>query len=214
MVKSAGIMVRIRSTARQAAIALALGALVTLAVAVRASATTVSFATAPVMGALSGVTLNGLPQTTATTWNLTSNPFAITSGGTNSGWNLTVRSTAGGGGSSVFKQYCPNGSCGSDSGPGYVTGGYTLPAGSLTLNTTGAGWTTGGTKPTYQCSSGCTVDTTTATKIVSAAGTVALGTWQSSGSATLSLSTPSTLRLLQTGEYYRVDLVWTASTGP
>jgi hypothetical protein len=214
VVKSAGIMVRIRSTARHAAIALALGTLVTLAVAARASATTLSFTTAPVMGALSGVALNGLPQTTPTTWNLTSNPFAITSSGTNSGWNLTVRSTAVGGGSSVFKQYCPSSSCGSDSGPGYVTGGFTLPAGSLTLDTTGAGWTTTGTQPAYQCSSGCTVDSTTATKIVSAQSTVALGTWQSSGSATLSLSTPSTLRLLQTGEYYRINLVWTAATGP
>jgi hypothetical protein len=43
---------------------------------------------------------------------------------------------------------------------------------------------------------------------------VALGTWTSSGSSTLTLNTPASLRKLQTNEVYRLDLVWTLSTGP
>jgi hypothetical protein len=68
------------------------------------------------MGSLSGVTLNGRARTTATTWNLTTNPFAITSSGfPNGGWNLTVQGYAAAG-SAVFKQYCPpvSAPCGSD----------------------------------------------------------------------------------------------------
>ena len=74
---------------------------------------------------LTGVTLNGKSQTTSTIW---SNAMKITSSGTNTGWNLTVNGNAGGGKSAVFKQYCPNATCGSDSGPGYIAGGFTLPA--------------------------------------------------------------------------------------
>jgi hypothetical protein len=192
-------------------------ALVTLGALLAASdaaATSVSFTTPPTLGNLSGVTLNGKSQTTTTTWNLTSTPFAITSSGSNSGWNLTVRGN-GIAGSAVFKQYCPNTTCGTDSGPGYVTGGYTLPADSLTINTASAGWTTGGTTPTYQCNvTACNVDSATAVKIVSASSSVSLGTWTASGSASLSLATPTTLHKLQTGEVYRVNLLWTVSTGP
>jgi hypothetical protein len=139
--------------------------------------------------------------------------FAVFETTASVGWNLTV---AGGGASAVFKQYCPNATCGTDSGPGYITGGYTLPADSLSLNTTGANWTTGGTKPAYQCNGGCFIDHSSATRVVSASTTVATGVWTTTGfSATsLSLSTPTTLRKLQTAEYYKVDVVWTLSAGP
>jgi hypothetical protein len=176
-------------------------------------ATTVAFTTAPALPALTGVTLNGQSQSTSTIW---SNAMKITSSGTNTGWNLTVNSRSGVGRSAVFKQYCPNTTCGTDSGPGYVTGGFTLPADSLTLNTSGAGWTTSGTKPAYQCgvSPFCKVDQTTATKVVSASTSVALGTWTGSGSTLLTLATPASLRKLQTSEVYRVDVLWTLSSGP
>ena len=198
---------------RSAAIA-ALAALGLLAGAGEAWATTVSFTTAPVLGNLSGVTLNGQAQTTTTTWDLTTTPFQITSGGTNGGWNVIVKGHAAGG-SAVFKQYCPpvSAPCGPDAS-GYVAGGYVLPADSFTIDTTNAGWTSGGTTPAYQCSAGCNVDSGTAVKVISASSGVALGTWQSSGSALLSLSTPTTLHKLQTNEVYRVDLIWTLSTGP
>ena len=175
-------------------------------------ATTVAFTTAPGLPTLNGVTLNGQSQTTVTTW---SNAMKITSSGTNNGWNLTVNGRSGAGRSAVFKQYCPNATCGTDSF-GYVTGGFTLPADSLTMNTSGAGWTTTGTKPTYQCSVSpfCKIDQTTATKVVSASTSVALGTWTGSGSTSLSLATPASLRKLQTGEVYRVNVTWTLSSGP
>jgi hypothetical protein len=176
-------------------------------------ATTVAFTTAPAFPTLTGVTLNGQSQSTPTIW---PNAMKITSSGTNTGWNVTVNSTAAGGRSSVFKQYCPNTTCGTDSGPGYVTGGFTLPADSLTINTSGAAWTTSGTKPAYQCSVSpfCKIDQTTATKVVSASTSVALGTWTGSGSTILTLATPASLRKLQTSEVYRVDVVWTLSSGP
>jgi hypothetical protein len=178
-------------------------------------ATTVAFATAPNMPALSGVTLNGQTQTTFSLWSMT-NAISITSSGTNTGWNLTVIGNSAAGKSAVFKEYCPNTTCGSHSGPGYVGGGFTLPADSLTLNTSGASWTSAAPRPTYQCSASpfCNVDHATATKVVSASSSVALGTWTSSGSSTLTLNTPASLRKLQTNEVYRVDLVWTLSSGP
>jgi hypothetical protein len=177
-----------------------------------ATATTVVFASAPVLPTLSSVTLNGRTQTTFSIW---SNAMQITSSGTNTGWNLTVNSTAGAGKSAVFKQYCPNTTCGTD-GSGYVSGGFTLPADSLTLNTGGAGWTTTGTKPAYQCSVSpfCKVDQTTATKVVSASTSVGLGTWTGSGSTVLTLATPASLRKLQANEVYRVDVTWTLASGP
>jgi hypothetical protein len=186
---------------------------VTLALTAGSSmATTVAFTTAPTLPTLSGVTLNGQTQTTTKPW---STAFAITSSGTNNGWNLTVNGNAAAGKSAVFKEYCPNATCGTHSGPGYVAGGFTLPADSLTWNTTGASWTTTGFRPTYQCNSTpCPIDNATATKVVSASRFLSLATWTSSGSSTLSLSTPASLRKLQTGEVYRVDVVWTVSSGP
>jgi hypothetical protein len=175
-------------------------------------ATTVAITTAPTLPTLSNVTLNGQAQTTTTPW---STAFAMTSSGTNNGWNLTVNGNSAAGKSAVFKEYCPNATCGTHSGPGYVAGGFTLPGGSLTWNTTGASWTSTGIRPAYQCNSTpCPIDNATASKVVSASRFVSLATWTSSGSSTLSLSTPASLRKLQTGEVYRVDAVWTLSSGP
>ncbi|MGH3600792.1 MAG: hypothetical protein ACRDQH_11030 [Pseudonocardiaceae bacterium] len=173
---------------------------------------TVSFATAPALPTLPAITLNGHAQTTTTAMT----NFAISSSNPNSGWNVTVAGLSGGANSPVFKQYCPNATCGTDIGPGYIAAGYTLPADSLTLNTTGATWTTGGTKPTFRCNAGCHVDNATATKIVSASTSVATGTWTTTGfSATsLSLTTPTTLKKLRTNEVYRVNVVWTLNSGP
>jgi hypothetical protein len=196
---------------------LALGCAVVIATlaltAASSLATTVAFTTAPTLPTLTGVTLNGQSQSTLTIWG---NAMQITSSGTNSGWNVTVNSRTGAGRSAVFKQYCPNTTCGSDSGPGYITGGFTLPSDSLTMNTSGAGWTTSGTKPAYQCNSSpfCNIDQTTATKVVSASSGVALGTWTGSGSTILTLATPASLRKLQPSEVYRVDVLWTLSSGP
>ena len=188
--------------------------LATLALTAGAStATTVALTTAPNLPALTGVTLNGQSQSTLTIW---SNAMKITSSGTNNGWNLTVNGNSAVGKSAVFKQYCPNATCGTDSGPGYITGGFTLPAGSLTMNTSGASWTSAAPRPAYQCSVTpfCKVDQTTATKVVSAATSVALGAWTGSGSTVLTLATPASMRKLQTNEVYRLDLVWTLSSGP
>jgi hypothetical protein len=120
----------------------------------------------------------------------------------------------------VFKQYCPNATCGGDTGPGYVTSGQTLAANSLILSTTGASFTgqngTTGTAATLQCASACNVDSATAVKIASAAAGTGMGTWATTGwgGSSLALSTPSTLKTLQANEVYRADLVWTINSGP
>lgn len=132
---------------------------------------------------------------------------------------MTVAGLAGSGNSAVFKQYCPTTTCGSDS-QGYVSGGQTLPANSLTLSSTGASFSgqngSTGTAPTLQCSSACNVDGASATKVASAAASAGMGTWLTSGfgSSSLTLATPSTLKVLSNGEIYRVNLVWTLSSGP
>lgn len=188
--------------------------LATLALTAGSSmATTVALTTAPNLPTLTGVTLNGQSQSTLTIW---SNAMKITSSGTNNGWNLTVNGNSAGGKSAVFKQYCPNATCGTDSGPGYIAGGFTLPAGSLTMNTSGASWTSAAPRPTYQCnvSPFCKIDQATATKVVSASTSVALGAWTGSGSTVLTLATPASLRKLLTNEVYRLDIVWTLSSGP
>ena len=60
------------------------------------------------------------------------------------------------------------------------------------------------------------MDSSSATKIVSAAAKAGLGPWSTTGfsSSSLSLSTPTTLRALPEHEIYHVDLVWTLSSGP
>jgi hypothetical protein len=191
-------------------------ALATLGVASNARAVeTVALTTAPNLPALTGVTLNGQAQTTTTALNLGLGGFKITSSGTpNIGWNMTVNGNASAGNSAVFKQFCPSASCGTDSA-GYVPGGFTLAADSLSLSTAGATWTTGTTKPAFQCNTvACPLDSGTAIKIVSASSSVATGAWTASGSASVSVNTPSTLHKLQTGEVYSVNLVWTVNTGP
>ena len=205
-----------RIPVRHAALALAVVVLAPFVPATNArAATTLTFKTDPVLGTLTGVTLNGQTQTTTTTTSL--NDFAVKSSGSNAGWNMTVQSVSTGGKSSVFKEYCPNTTCGTDSGPGYVSGGYTLPADSLTLDTSGASMAGGtGTAPSFTCSTSpfCDVDTTTATKVVSATTAASLATWTSSGNSTLTLTTPANLHKLQTGEVYEVNLVWTLTSGP
>jgi putative surface cell wall-binding protein len=176
-----------------------------------------TFSTAPAMPALSSITLNGSAQTTTTAM---TNFGVADATGTGSGWNVTVAGQSGTGKSAVFAQYCPTATCGSDTGPGYVAGGATLAANSLTLNSTGASFTgqsgTTGTTPALQCSTACNVDSTAAVKLASAALNAGMGTWLtgSFGVNSLSLATPSTLKALANGEVYRVNLLWTLSTGP
>src|SRR4051812_7446283 len=145
-----------------------------------------AFDVAPDAPALPAVTLNGQAQTTnATMGGVTVSDTTGSAPGTGSGWNVTVVGDASAGKSAVFKQYCNSGSpCngGADPANSYVTGGRTLPAGSLKLNSTGGSWTTsGGTgTPTFQCASGCSVDAASATKITSAAANGGRGAWKTS----------------------------------
>ncbi|MEA2422406.1 MAG: hypothetical protein QOF55_1505 [Thermoleophilaceae bacterium] len=186
----------------------------TAMIALKPAAGTLAFDVAPDAANLPGVTLNGQAQTTTTQMT----DFAVDdTTGSSSGWNVTVAGDASGSKSPVLKQYCTlAGGCGAHP-LGYVVGGQTLPAGSLKLNTTGASLTgANGTAPTLQCSSACSVDAGTATKIVSAAANAGLGPWQTTGfgASSLSLSTATTLRALPANETYRVDLLWTLNSGP
>ena len=175
-----------------------------------------SFSTAPSMPTLKEVTLTGGSQTT----NTTMTNFGVQDAtGSGSGWNTTVAGQSGSEKSAVFAQYCPTATCGSDT-KGYVPSGATLPANSLTLNSTGASFSaqsgSTGTASTLQCSASCNVDSASAVKIASAAASAGMGTWLTTGfSATsLALATSSTLKALSNGEIYRVNLLWTLSTGP
>ena len=179
------------------------------------NAAALSFSTAGDVPALTGVTLNGQAQTVNTTmsnWGVTATALDV------AGWNVTIGGDASAGKSAVFKVYCPGPSaCGPDP-VGYVSGGFTLPAGSLTLNSTGASFSGAALgRPTHSCTSVCALDVATAVKIASAGTLVAASTRTTTGySATsLAISLASTLRNpLQTGEVYRVDLTWTLSSGP
>jgi hypothetical protein len=180
------------------------------------TAGSLSFSTTPAMPTLGSITLNGGAQTT----NATMTNFGIVDAtGSGSGWNTTVAGQTGAGKSAVFKQYCPTATCGADP-EGYVTGGATLAANSLTLNSTGASFSaqsgTTGTAPTLQCSSACNVDSASAVKVASAATSAGMGTWLTTGftASSLSLATASTLKALSNGEVYRVNLLWTLGTGP
>lgn len=193
---------------------------VTVALAPAASGT-LQFSTAPTSpSSIGSLTLNGHSQTL----NAQMNNFAVDdTTGTGSGWHVQVNGNSNTGFSPVFARYCPasSGTCaGTSDGPGYVTGGQTLGSGSLTLNTTGASWSTtggSGSAPTFSCSSGCTIDKSTATTIASAAsGGAGAGPWSTSGlgSTSLALAAPTTVRAVPASEEYRVDLVWTLSSGP
>jgi hypothetical protein len=165
---------------------------------------------------LSAITLNGAAQTTNSTM---TNYGVADATGSGSGWNATAAGQAGTEKSAVFAQYCPTATCGTDT-KGYVPSGATLAANSLTLNSTGASFAaqsgTTGTAPTLQCSTACNVDSASAVKIGSAAVSAGMGTWLTTalGATSLALSTPSTLKVLSNGEVYRVNLLWTLSTGP
>lgn len=181
------------------------------------TAGSLSFSSAPAMPGLTGVTLNGQAQTT----NTTMSNFALQDAtGSGAGWNVTVNGNSAGGKSPIFKQYCPVATCGTDSGPGYVAAGQTLPANSLTVNSTGASFTaqngSTGTAPTLQCTSACNVDSASAVKVASAALSAGMGTWATTGwsGTSLGLATPTTLKALQASEVYRTDVVWTLNTGP
>ena len=180
------------------------------------TAGSLSFSTTPAFPTLGAVTLNGGAQTTNATM---TNVGIADATGSGSGWNTTVAGQTGASKSAVFKQYCPTATCGADP-EGYVTGGATLAANSLTLTSTGASFAaqsgTTGTAPTLQCSTACNVDSATAVKIASAGASAGMGTWLTTGfSATsLALSTPTTLKALSNGEVYRVSLLWTLGTGP
>jgi hypothetical protein len=178
-----------------------------------------AFSTNPDVPNLPTLTLNGQAQTL----NATMNDFAVSLGVIDaSGFNITVAGDSSTGHSAVFKRYCPNATCGTDS-LGYVSGGASLPADSLTLNSTGASWslTSGlslGKTPTLLCDAGCAIDNASAVKIASqAAGVGVLSTWTTGGwsSTSIALATPTTIRAFsQPGEVYRVDLVWTLGSGP
>lgn len=176
-----------------------------------------SFGTAPDVPNFAGVTLNGQSQTT----NATMTSFStVDATGSGLGWNVTVQGDTSANKSPIFKQFCPTATCGTDTGPGYITGGATLAANSLTLNSTGAGFTaqngTTGTAPTQQCAAGCNVDSATPSKVISAASGAGMGTYQANGySATsLGLTVPTTVKTLQAGEVFHLDLVWSLNSGP
>jgi len=177
-----------------------------------------TFDPAPTLPSLGTITLNGQAQNkTAQMNNFGVNDTTASP----SGWNVTVVGDSSAGKSAIFKQYCSNGgsACGSDPANSYVSGGRTLPANSLTFNSTGASWTGGtGSAPTFPCGGGaCAIDAASATKIASAAnGSAGTGLWSTSGlSATsVKLSTASTLRALPASEIYRLDVVWSLNSGP
>jgi hypothetical protein len=193
----------VRTAAALAAFAAVLGA------AAPAQAT-LAFGTAPKLPTLPAVTINGKSQTI----NATMASFSVTTTET-AGWNVTVQGQTGTGKSAVFAQYCAAAKCGTEA-EGYKPSGFSLPADSLKLSTTGAKVAGGtGTTPSLECATACNVDSATAVKILSAP-TTATGTWTASGFSTssLQLAIPTTLRALAASQVYRVNILWTLSTGP
>ena len=182
------------------------------------TAGTLAFGTAPDVPNLPALTLNGQAQTL----NGQMNGYSVSDGtGAGAGWNVTVIGDSAGGKSAVFKQYCPNATCGTDSGPGYVASGATLPVNSLTLSSAGGASFnalsgTTGTAPTHQCGTACNVDSASAVKTVSAASGAGMGTYQATGytATSLALNAATTIKALQTNEYYKLDLVWSLNSGP
>jgi L-fucose isomerase-like protein len=183
------------------------------------TAGSLAFTTAPDVPALPALTLNGQAQTL----NAQMNNFGVDDAtGSGSGWNVTVSGDSSGGKSAVFKRYCTQaGGCGADPF-GYVTGGATLAANSLSLNSTTAGFSaqngTTGVAPTHQCNAGCFVDAPSASpvKIVSAASGAGMGSYLTSGftATSVAAAAPSTVTALPANEVYRVDLLWTLGSGP
>jgi hypothetical protein len=173
------------------------------------------FSSPPALPLLPPLTLNAQAQSDTTAMT----PFAVEDTRlTKSGWNLTVQGQSGAGRSPVFAQYCAKAKCASDA-EGYVAGGRSLAADSLALSSSGASFSGGlGSAPTLECSAGCSIDHTTPVKVASdATGLLAgEGTWTAGGfsSASLTLAAPTTLRALPSEEIYRVNVLWTLSTGP
>jgi hypothetical protein len=185
----------------------ALGATDTTSFSVNAGS--LSLASNPnVPDTLGTLTLNGQAQSLSAQMN----NFSISDAtGSGSGYNVTVAGNNAAGKSPVFKQF---------DGTNY--GSYSLPANSLTLNSTGAGFSavggSSGSAPTHQCNSGCFVDASPGSpvKVVSAASGAGMGTFATTGysSSSLGLSTPSNLRALGAGENYQLDIVWSLNSGP
>ena len=170
------------------------------------------FSEAPALPTLGGVTINGEAQTT----NSTMTNFKVRDlTGSGSGWHVSVSGHEGAGLRSKFTQYCPEAACGT---VGYVGGGHELAANSLALNSTGASFEPSSNAPTFECGSGCYLDTgnETANKIVSAAVNKGMGNYKAKGwsGESLQLSTPAELYALPAHEVYRVDILWTLSSGP
>ncbi len=165
------------------------------------------------------LTLNAQAQTK----NATMSNFGVidSPGSSDAGWNVTAVGDNTSGNSPVLKQYCPYATCGSDSGgPGYIGAGYALLANSLTLDTSSGSWSGGtGTAPSFNCNAGgCAIDAApgSPTKIASATNGNGTALWTASGfnSSSLTLSTPSTMRALQTNEVYKLNIAWTLNSGP
>lgn len=179
------------------------------------TAGSLAFETALDVPSMGTLTLNGQSQTkTAQLPNWSANDAT----GTGSGWNVTTQGDSGEGKSAVFKEYCTDElECGT---VGYVAAGETLAANSLTLSSSGAAFTalngSTGEAPTHSCASTCNVDTGTAVKVAAAAVDAGMGTWQGDtyGASSLELSAPTTVKALDAGEVYRVDILWTLSSGP
>jgi hypothetical protein len=173
------------------------------------------FVAPPALPPMPALTLNARAQSDSTAMT----PFSVEDLRlTKSGWNLTVQGQSGTGRSPAFAQYCPKAKCGTDA-EGYVAAGSTLPADSLTLNSSGASFSGGlGVAPTLQCSTGCPIDHESATKVASdATGLLAgEGIWAAGGFSanSLELTAPTTIRALPSDEIYRVNVLWTLSTGP
>src|SRR5262245_27364003 len=173
------------------------------------------FTAAPALPTLPALSLNAKPQTLTTAMT----GFAVEDTRlTKAGWNLTAQGQSGSGRSPVFAQYCPKTKCGADN-EGYVPGGRALAAGSLSLNSGGASFTGGlGTAPTLQCAATCPLDAAAPVKIASdATGLLAgEGVRPAGGFAatSLALAARTTLRALPSEEIYRVNVLWTLSTGP
>ncbi len=176
------------------------------------TAGTLSFSEAPALPTLSGVTLNGEAQTTDTTM---TNFKVKDATGTGSGWHVSVSGHEGSGVKPNFAQYCPEAACGT---VGYVASGHELAANSLALNSTGASFEPASNAPTFECASGCFLDTgnETPNKIVSAALNKGMGSYKAKGwsAESLQLSTPAELYTLPAHEVYRVDILWTLNSGP
>jgi hypothetical protein len=157
-----------------------------------------------------GVTLNGRAQTVTAKmpdWS------AVDATGAGAGWHVSVQGDTGDGKSPVFAEY-------DTAGPGYVSNGKTLAAESLGLSSAGASFSaqggTTGTAPTHQCTTVCSLDSGSPVTIASAAIDAGMGTYQAGGYAddSVSLSVPTTTKVLGGNKVYRVDLTWTLSTGP